>query len=140
MRRLLLLPLLLTFAACDSAGSDSTLDGFYVGTANADGLMLTLGIEVATEGGTFTLGSESYAAFGGGDEEARGPITGTGTFDPPSITVNVDEATLLFNEAVEVTLEADTLTGTVSNDGSTITITLPGEDGADDVPLVLRRQ
>lgn len=133
MRRLALLLALLTVAACDSGSDDAPrLSGLYAvtsGTAEI-GLTATLTLDLDTSGGAFTLGPRSLYRVAGNGESAEGGVTGSGSYDPPAVTLRLDRLDL----GDGFVLGAATFTGTASASGDVLTLT------SDDETLTLRRQ
>ena len=116
MRKLLLLTVLaLTFTACDSSDSEpgpdpNVLSGTYVGadTFDGDDVTQTLTITIpSTASGAFTITSGTVTEVGPGYQN-ESSFTGTGTYTPPNITMETDFFL--------------SLDGTVSDDGSQITV------------------
>ncbi|MDT0631704.1 hypothetical protein RQM47_02730 [Rubrivirga sp. S365] len=118
----------LALAACDSADSEFEIGGTYSGVTEdlrdedtGEGTFTTLTVDIPdTESGE-SFRFEGSVIEQGGFDEVIDPVTGTGTYDHPALTLVVD---------------GEALTGTVSDDGDTIAIeTDPG-----DAPATLRRQ
>ena len=103
--------------ACDST-ADNALEGVYTASiSDADGLtIITITIDEAVESGAFDVSGTATT------DGIAVSFSGTGTYNPPNVSMTVT----LFGET-------DTIEGTVSDDGSTITI-----DDPDD-PFVFRR-
>ena len=131
MRRAPLLLLLLATAACDSGGDEAPrLAGLYVATSTDGGVTATITLDVTASAGAFTLGPRSAYRIEGPGGSAEGAVAGTGTYDPPALTISVDETDL----GDGVVLDATTLTGTASASGDALTLAADGET------LVYRRQ
>ena len=132
MRRLTCLALLaLTLTACDSGGDDAPrLAGLYVATSSDGGITATIGLDVTASPGAFTLGSRSSYRIQGPGGSAEAAVAGAGTYDPPALTIRVEETDL----GDGFVLDAVTLTGTASASGDMLTLTADGET------LTYRRQ
>jgi hypothetical protein len=122
MRLLRLTPLLLLFlfvAGCDSNDDDGPpeIEGTYTASFQDGNTSGTYRLVIpATDSGSFGLGSDSELAAdvaGGGTVNA--PITGTGTYDYPNVSI-----TLNINFAGGT--ESFTVTGTVSESANTMTL------------------
>ena len=115
----------LALAACDSTDAEFEIGGTYSGVTEDLGTSRTTRtVEVPeTESGeSFRFeGRVVEGGTGGLVDEVILPVSGTGTYDHPALTLTVG---------------GETSSGTVSDDGETITLeTEPGSD-----PAVLRRQ
>ena len=130
MTRTSFAPLLLALAltACDSTDAEFEIGGTYSGTTEdsrdedtGEGTFTTLTVDVPeTESGE-SFRFEGRVVERGGFDEVIDLVGGTGTYDHPALTL---------------TVEGETATGTVSDDGDTILLqTEPGDD-----PAVLERQ
>ena len=131
--RSLALPLLLAavgVAGCDST-ADNAVEGTYTANVTGEGLFtddsdtatLTLTIDDVVESGPFSF-SGTAAADG-----VSIAFAGTGRYTPPDVTMTLT----IFGQTA-------TLTGTVSEDGDTITVT-DGEidDEGAETRIVFRR-
>lgn len=112
----LLLAALVVFPACDSA-EEFVIGGTYVGRVANGTAVLTLEVPETATGGPFEFSLTS----GGSDVE----VTGTGTYDHPSISIVIPDPGPTPDDVAE---------GTVSEDGGVITL------DAGDGPFELRRQ
>ncbi len=71
-------------AGCDASDAAPALGGLYVHTEDAAVFQMDL---PETTGGSFTLGSRSAVVLTSGENPETVPMTGTGTYDPPTLTV-----------------------------------------------------
>lgn len=123
MPRLLLALLLCTgVAACDSA-ADFEIGGTYSGVTNSTlgSVALEITLDDTPTGERFAFTGVLVERDEDGAEVARDPLSGTGTYDHPAVTLTVG---------------GDTVAGTASDDGSRLTL---GDDtGLGDFVLVRR--
>lgn len=117
----------LTLAACDSgdpddSGDDSpSIGGIYTGTETSEGTTATFSLEIpTTTSGSFTLGDDSEVSVSDGGVTVSFEVTGSGTYDHPDITMNVEFE-------IDGETYSEQMTGTVSASGDILRFEEDGE-------------
>lgn len=86
MRSSLLALALLALSACDAADPAPAIGGLYVHTEGDGAAVFQMDLP-STSGGAFTLGSRSEVRLTFGENPETFPMTGSGTYAYPTLTV-----------------------------------------------------
>jgi len=108
----------LALTGCDSNSAEDddnpSIGGMYTGSETEEGVVATFALEIpTTDSGSFTVGDESEVSVESDGVTVSFEITGSGTYDHPDVTMNMD---------YEIAGEqfSEQLTGTVSASGDII--------------------